>query len=217
FSQYYKHSDKTHDLITFLLNEFIRKLQKYIDLSKFIRNNEWCNDFLKTKELIKVLESIFINLIKISFENCSNIENSIFLFDTFYKVSVTDNVKSFMKKKVNDIWYDFIEYVESYSKYFNNFLDNPTLYFSYHIRYEYHSSCIMVAKNISIKLYRVFEKLNKLFYLPRCKPQEIAYEKYYDVQNSLNIYIKQINNIWINEVKTIASKKNNSLVNTLLG
>lgn len=34
FSKYYKHSDKINDLITLLLNEFIRKLQNYIDLSK---------------------------------------------------------------------------------------------------------------------------------------------------------------------------------------
>ncbi|CRG94855.1 dynein beta chain, putative [Plasmodium gallinaceum] len=204
-----------NDIESTFFNELnrIRNL-KYNILS--INNNEWDNDFKKTKELIKVLESIFINLIKISFENSCNIENTIFLFDKFYSLSVTENIKSFMKKKVIDIWYDFIKYIESYSKYFNNFLDNPFNYFSHNIRYEYHSSCIMLAKNIYIKLYRIFDKLNKLYYIPKVKEQDTAYEKYFNFQNSLNNYIKQINNVWINELKTIASKKNNSLVSTLL-
>ncbi|CAA9989483.1 dynein beta chain, putative [Plasmodium knowlesi strain H] len=181
-----------------------------------IRNNEWSTDFKKTKEIIKVLESIFINVIKISFENSINFETTIFLFDKYYTLAITENIKSFMNKKVVDLWTDFVKYVDTYSRYFANFLENPFNYFSYNIRYEYHSSCIMVAKNISIKLHRTFDKLNSLFYLPKVKEQEVAYEKYYDLQNSINTYIKQINNIWINELKTIASKKNNSLVNTLL-
>ncbi|KJP86349.1 40S ribosomal protein S3 [Plasmodium fragile] len=204
-----------NDIESTFFNELnrIRNL-KYNILS--IKNNEWNSDFKKTKEIIKVLESIFINLIKISFENSINFETTIFLFDKFYTLAITENIKSFMNKKVVDLWNDFVQYIDTYSKYFANFLDNPFNYFSYNIRYEYHSSCIMLAKNISIKLHRTFDKLNSLFYLPKVKEQEVAYEKYYDLQNSINTYIKQINNIWINELKTIASKKNNSLVNTLL-
>ncbi|EUD69261.1 hypothetical protein C922_00124 [Plasmodium inui San Antonio 1] len=204
-----------NDIESTFFNELnrIRNL-KYDILS--IKNNEWSTDFKKTKEIIKVLESIFINLIKISLENSINFETTIFLFDKFYTLAITENIKSFMNKKVADLWNDFVKYVDTYSKHFSNFLENPFNYFSYNIRYEYHSSCIMLAKNISIKLHRTFDKLNKLFYLPKVKEQEAAYEKYYDLQNSINTYIKQINNIWINELKTIASKKNNSLVNTLL-
>ncbi|CRH01266.1 dynein beta chain, putative [Plasmodium relictum] len=217
FSYEYYHIIKKgfNDIESTFFNELkrIRSL-KYNILS--INNNEWDKDFKKTKELIKVLENIFINLIKISFENSSSIENTIFLFDKFYSIAITENIKSFMSKKVIDIWCHFTKYIESYSKYFNNFLDNPFNYFSHNIRYEYHSSCIMLAKNICIKLYRIFEKLNKLYYIPKVKEQEIAYEKYFNFQNSLNNYIKQINNIWINELKTISSKRNNSLVNTLL-
>ncbi|ANQ10184.1 40S ribosomal protein S3 [Plasmodium coatneyi] len=204
-----------NDIESTFFNELnrIRNLQ-YNILS--IKSNEWSSDFKKTKEIIKVLESIFINLIKISFENSINFETTIFLFDKFYTLAITENIKSFMNKKVVDLWTEFVKYVDTYSKYFANFLENPFNYFSYNIRYEYHSSCIMLAKNISIKLHRTFDKLNKLFYLPKVREQEAAYEKYYDLQNSINTYIKQINNIWINELKTIASKKNNSLVNTLL-
>ncbi|SCL97173.1 dynein beta chain, putative [Plasmodium berghei] len=203
------------DIKSTFFNELIRiRKLKYELLS--IKHNEWNNDFKKTKELIKVLESIFINLIKISFENCSNIEYTIFLFDKFYTLAITENIKSFMSKKSIDIWWCFINYIDSYSKYFNNFLDNPLNYFSYNIRYEYHSSCIMFAKNISLKLHKIFEKLTSLYYMPIVKEKEIAYEKYLNIQNAINTYIKQINSMWVNELKAISAKKNNSLVNTLL-
>ncbi|VTZ70290.1 dynein beta chain, putative [Plasmodium chabaudi chabaudi] len=203
------------DIKSTFFNELIRiRKLKYEILS--IKHNEWNNDFKKTKELIKVLESIFINLIKISFENCSNIEYTIFLFDKFYTLAITENIKSFMNKKSIDIWWCFINYIDSYSKYFNNFLDNPFIYFSYNIRYEYHSSCIMFAKNISLKLHKIFEKLSNLYYIPIVKEKEIAYEKYLNTQNAINTYIKQINSMWVNELKAISVKKNNSLVNSLL-
>eukprot|EP00792_Barthelona_sp_PAP020_P009037 TRINITY_DN3265_c0_g2_i1.p1 TRINITY_DN3265_c0_g2~~TRINITY_DN3265_c0_g2_i1.p1 ORF type:complete len:4670 (+),score=1289.10 TRINITY_DN3265_c0_g2_i1:29-14038(+) len=187
-------------------NHFNKYLLSLSNLREDVLNvkiTTWYDEFALFKQNIKHLEIVLINLLMSSFDNHANLENLVFLLESFKHLVSRENFERFIEKKILELWSLFGNELTKLQKYFDvNKKDPPMLNYSAPF-----SSRAIWASQLLDRLTSLYELLSVV--LPEHQsPEVMDIVKRYQVFKT-NV-LQQTKNIYSDWVEKISEHNYNS-------